>query len=139
MVNHIDDRPLFAPIGEDGEPILQVDRLDAVVKHALTSENWNQHAWMHVERSGDTACGTSYCIAGFAAVEFAGLEPVFINSFPSWVNSVRVGGGERFISSAARDYLGLTNSESNDLFDGDNTADDVTTIVEKIKNGEYRR
>lgn len=139
MVNHIDDRPLFAPIGEDGYPVLQEDRLDAVVKHALTSDNWNQRAWMELHQGGDTSCGTSYCIAGFAAVEFAGLEPVPYNDNCVTIDYVDVDGHERFIGEVAQKYFGLNFEERSELFHSANTADDVTTIVEKIKNGKYRK
>jgi hypothetical protein len=137
MVEYFDDRPLVAPEGPDGDPVLQVDRLDAVVKHALNSENWNQRSWMELHQGGDTACGTSYCIAGFAAVEFAGLEPI-IEENSIYVDFVRIGDRERSISGAAREYLGLTWNETERLFASDNNADDVTRIVEEIKNGAHR-
>lgn len=138
MSNHIDDRPLEAPIGEDGEPVLQVDRLDAVVKHALTSDNWDQTAWMRRKVEGKTSCGTTYCIAGFAAVEFAGLEPVQYLINEPWIDTVNVDGSEKSIGVAAMQYLGLNPAERDNLFHSKNTADDVERIVEKIKEGYYR-
>lgn len=137
MVNHIDDRPLEAPLGDDGNPVLQVDRLDAVVKHALNSENWDQSSWMRVQQGAETSCGTTYCIAGFAAVEFAGLKPVLEDRGP-FVDRVNVDGNERLIQSAARDYLGLTWREANHLFASGNDVDDVVGFAARIKNGDYR-
>lgn len=131
-----DNRPLRAPVGDDGAPVLQVERLDAVVNHALSSENWNQGAWMKLDREA-TSCGTSYCIAGFAAVEFAGAEPR-IRPWSTYVDEVIFDGEESDIEDAARSYLGLTWDESEQLFDAKNTAEDVREVVEAIKEGYYR-
>lgn len=138
MVEYSDDRPLVAPLGPNGFPVLQVDRLDAVVKHALNSENWDQRSWMTMH-SKSTACGTTYCLAGFAAVEFAGLEPVLDAYAEPFIDDVYVEDGDmKSISAVARDYLGLTSDESIDLFDSSNEYADVIEITKKIKSGEYR-
>lgn len=138
MVNHIDDRPLVAPIGEDGNPVLQVDRLEAVTKHALSSDNWYQGSWIKVQQGQETACGTSYCIAGFAAVEFAGLTPTAVDS-DGETGFVQDHNGEtRNVSIVASDYLGLNRAEAATLFAPYNSAEDVEILTEEIKNGTYR-
>jgi hypothetical protein len=81
---------------------------------------WDQREWVTY-----TACGTAYCIAGFAVTAEYG--------------QVGYNRGYAVIDGASLDFgllgtetLGLTDVEAADLFDGCNSIEDVRRVAEQI-------
>lgn len=117
-------------------PTLNVERLNEVVDHALSADNWDQSLWVQ-----KTPCGTSYCIAGFASITYGGWKPEFFRrsngreeaSFVTDDNGIF-----RSICYVAENLLGLTPEESNALFSSLNTSEDVRQIRNRIVSGAYR-
>lgn len=110
-----------------------------VVDHAISAENWNQHEW--IAKSDKFDCGTTACVAGFAALT-AGWKPVFVQSslLTSWsdescncgecrgvtTNIVERDGVRLSVFEAARKVLGLTIFEADTMFESHN--DTPTTL-----------
>lgn len=116
-------------------PELNRELLVKVVDHALSAENWNQRAWYQAQ-DYRTLCGTSMCVAGFAAIEFAGWKPVMENSVAA--DYCTKDGYQKPIAQVAREELGLTRDEAGDLFHSRNNAEDIRQITQDILDGVYR-
>ena len=90
---------------------------------------WDQTTWM--ER--DTACGTTYCIAGYA-VAVAGHEvgaEVTMCSIGCCAE-IKVNGEPASWVETGATLLGLDYSTALRLFDADNRIDDVRIVAEGI-------
>jgi hypothetical protein len=124
------------PVKRPELPELNRELLIKVVDHALSAENWEQSVWF--TNTAATMCGTAMCVAGFAAIEFAGWKPVIPH--PNASSSYLVNKAEEVqsIREVAQDFLGLTVDEANDLFHSINNERDVRRITEAILSGEYR-
>ena len=124
------------PVTRPKYPELDREMLVKVVDHALSAENWRQTVWFM--NNAETACGTAMCIAGFAAIEFAGWKPIYDRGMKSAVWCENETGYSHPIFAVARDFLGLTKDEADDLFYSGHRADEVRRITEAILGGEYR-
>lgn len=92
-------------------------------------------------------CGTAMCFAGHTAL-LAGAKPIITTSFAPdpgedwWFGTVRVQGEggvtfDRHVSTYAQELLGLSESDAESLFSGDNTLDDLEHLVgEIVEHGE---
>lgn len=95
---------------------------------------WDQSMW--AQRN---PCGTSYCLAGHAAV-LAGKQPLFVNKYDSEPNDEQIAfqtiDGE-YIQDVAMEWLDLDEDEANYLFSA--FTDDFDKLKIKVKeviNGE---
>lgn len=82
--------------------------------------------WESKERTDQVAahCGTAYCVAGYVGQM---LDERFKNS-----EVIQVEGEPVHVADFAKDALGLTDEQSEWLFAGVNTAEDVRRIAEEI-------
>lgn len=110
----------------------------------LKKFSWYQGDWARKERNG--VCETAYCIAGAAAVmsgykiNWAGWEEDDYSMLHSQEKVLhantavycRRGVATFAIDDAAIMELGITNSEANRLFDGDNSIETVIRIADDI-------
>lgn len=140
-----------------------VPMLLAVLAHILEhQETWDQANWysypgletaeLTVE-SEASECKTSYCFAGWTAV-LDGVPPPPLKMKGDWgitpdketvgMTYQGLGGGRASgipggtvdVADYARTVLGLSRSEANHLFDGNNTLLQVTDYVRQLVNGE---
>lgn len=107
-----------------------IKRLRKSVKYATHAENWNQGAWAKKDTS--TACGTSFCLAGFIATKFVGGDLVFNDLFDSMTSLVSINGEHRLIEDVAREWLGVSQDDASALFNSDNDADELNRIKDEI-------
>lgn len=99
-------------------------------------EDWNQKVWgTTVDLPEGNTCGTAYCFAGWA-VKLAGYEPVFNCGTSRFAYDAHVADEVREIAAIARDLLGLTWEQANQLFASHNTREDLHLITKKIIEGE---
>lgn len=85
----------------------------------LTPELWNQDTWLTVVTDENThTCYTAGCFAGWATI-LSGQRP-----------------SELWVKGIASSLLGLSVSESDSLFAGSNTRDDIVRILGMIDRGE---
>lgn len=81
-------------------------------------------------------CGSAFCIAGAVVARAGGI----IQWTRSWedfwsASEVIVDGANRWIESYAREVLGLTEDQSDMLFSGSNTMEDIDWIRDQIAEG----
>lgn len=119
-------------------PELNVELLDRVMAQIESDpDHWNQAFWAQRE-TYHTECGTAYCCAGWT-VKLARPDLRFIwqGLDADTVEDPATGlsGG---VSDIARRLLGLTVSEADQLFEGDNTLADLQRIVREIKDERQR-
>ncbi len=81
-------------------------------------------------------CDTACCVAGKVAL-LEGWKPETysnrdMSNNPGFTGNVIKGGVTKHASHVARDALGLTNDQSDRLFEAVNTAEDIRAIAEEI-------
>lgn len=112
-------------------PLLRkaVDWAEAETAKTEGFREWNQVAWMM-----NAECGTTYCIAGYVVVQSPLFEVTTVKDGQSgWAELRRTDTGRRVPwSTAAAELLGLTRGEADDLFEADNSIEDVRRIAEEI-------
>lgn len=106
-----------------------VEEQDTLSPRTNPERVWNQRTWYESIALGDIfglgwSCGTAMCFAGKVAIE-AGWEPV-------GQSHVKRGEVLMHIDDAARLELGISENDSEYLFEGDNTAEDIRRIAENI-------
>lgn len=107
-----------------------IDLLDRVMDHIETHpEEYFQLDWV---------CGTTACVGGRTCI-LSGDTPKLIRRGTQIRADfvVTVAGDTRDIGDRARELLGLTSEQADRLFWGDNTLDDVRSMVRQIKGGPY--
>jgi hypothetical protein len=112
-------------------PLLRevIDWAEAEAAKTEGFREWNQDAWMM-----NTECGTTYCIAGYVVAQSPLFEPTTVKDRQSsWAELRRTDTGQRVPwSTAAAELLGLTRDDADDLFEADNSIEDVRRIAEEI-------
>lgn len=107
--------------------------LDAIVAYIEAHpEEWDQSYW-----AAKTACGTAYCIAGFAVIG-AGAKPLFRNGYESTdaIFCSFPGSSEEYlISELAQEVLRLDESQSDHLFESTKTLEDIKAMIENWRAG----
>jgi hypothetical protein len=118
---------------------MDLTKLKTVVEHAETHpDQFDMDEWVEVlDYAGDLAenphCGTRACLAGLTVILFDGLEtisdPTARGDFAFCVPP----GRKRAVSidERAQELLGLTESQSFDLFYGDADSTNVREYVER--------
>jgi hypothetical protein len=119
------------------DTMANVPLLRKVIEHITEHPSeWGQGNW-----GLKTACGTSHCFAGHAAI-LSGYEPVWVHTWdgenaPQVMLAVsRHGYTEDNPFHAAADLLELTPEEALDLFSCDNTMRDLWYYVNLFSDGE---
>lgn len=131
---------------------INTERLLAEIRNiTLHPEKHNQGLWVEAIGKRPSACGSLGCLAGNAVVN-EGHDLLWVKSddqwdaarqkwFPSWiadnvagtVDGVTYGGGELIenpsIDVVARKLFGLNSEQSDSLFDGSNTLDDIWNLA----------
>ena len=79
-------------------------------------------------------CGTAQCFAGWATSLEGYTERVYWDRHPSSSYLV-VNGNDVHVEDLARKLLGLTRREADQLFDADNTREDLELMVKDLVNG----
>lgn len=101
---------------------------------------WYQETWMSPGQEAEADfnqqidfCDTACCVAGKVAL-LEGWRPQTYNGDPNsgFTGNVIKGGETRHASHVARDVLGLTEDQADDLFEACNTAEDIRAIAEEI-------
>ncbi len=85
---------------------------------------WKQEMWATKE-----PCGTSHCFAGHVVhLSFPDAQPIFmVNS--SITSQYTLNGQVCTYKNTARELLGLTPREADDLFDANNTLEDLEELI----------
>lgn len=108
---------------------IDVSLLRKTLEHILSDpEHWNQACWLE-KRS---RCGTIGCLAGWAAQLSPRAET---HKNMTWLWSVD-GGEALALPRAAETVLGLTEEQSDRLFDGDNSMRDLWMWASEYTRGE---
>ena len=96
-------------------------------------ETWDQSAWAITS----DVCGTAYCFAGHALAEL-GYKMICDASAPDGQlyasDAVAPNGRQVSIEEMARKKLGLTWDQASQLFNGDNSLDDLEKMVKHYAN-----
>lgn len=106
--------------------------IDVLAQIERTPERWNQRVWVH-----RTDCGTSYCFAGWACALTAPdvTQPDFLWSAAT-LHAQFAGQTGRtsrgLVPTVAADVLGLTPAQADELFELDNTLDDLYDVVSSL-------
>lgn len=95
---------------------------------ALHPELHNQAVW-----AKKTSCGTAHCFAGWA-VQIARVEPLIVDEI--FFRFQNKSGNFISIGQEAERLLGITSSEADVLFAGDNYFEDLREMVEILDSGE---
>ena len=104
---------------------------------ATADTHWYQASWWsrttEPEEGADGYCGSGMCVAGVVA-HWAGWKPVFTTEYSDvWVaDTATKDGQERHISRIARDELGLDQVQADSLFEGDNGAIRIRSLIEEF-------
>lgn len=93
---------------------------------------WNQRHWI-----ANTDCGTAYCVAGYAATR-NGERPVFEDSTSYSIVVELPDGTIKSIRQHATHTLGISRDQASRLFNPENSARRVISIIESIKEGASR-
>lgn len=120
-------------MGTVPKPNLELlDRVMAQIEaHPST---WDQEFWAKrlIDDAGNE-CGTAFCCAGWAVkIARPDLEFIWEGRAASRVRDPAAALTDD-IEDVARRLLGLTAAEADNLFNEDNTFDDLCYVVEKIK------
>lgn len=124
------------------EPELNVPLLTKVLDHITAHpKEWNQGLWAV---QGET-CGTTCCVAGWAAVMSGHTLDFEERSCPC--TQCEVEGAKaasyttegEFICNVAQRELGLTVSQAGFLFSGTNNLDDLWFLANAYSDGEIER
>lgn len=122
------------------EPIPNMDKLDGIIDHIEAHpEQWDQGSW-----AVETACGTAYCVAGFACEQSEALvvdvrqevvyAPLGHPVAKDYGESRHRPGYVSVLWPRAGAYeLGLTDDEAHSLFNGGNDLTDIKVAAEKIR------
>lgn len=125
--------------------MVNVELLDATMEHIRNNpQKWRQASWyMWVDEAGRTkyqgvvvdveevnSCGSAMCFAGHAALK-SGFPAPPKSNFQIW--SAKIDGKDWDVSDFARMKLGLTWDQSDVLFSGDNSMEDLETLVALLK------
>lgn len=102
-----------------------LDQIDA------QPETWVQATWIK-----KTECGTAGCFAGWAVL-LSGLQPAYLDNVSDSTSYAMVGEESVRIERVAEDLLGARyvdegDEDEQDLFNGDNTREDLGRLVEEI-------
>jgi hypothetical protein len=122
------------------QPTIDVPRLRKELEYVtIHPERWNQHQWIQ-----QTACGTVGCLAGNTVLH-AGAQPLFgynnsdHDDQASFVEIER--GDDRHrtsVSRAARELLGLTDDQAEDLFHPLNSLHRLWSLAARFTDGEIK-
>jgi hypothetical protein len=93
--------------------------VDVIAAIERDPASWNQSTWGWK----GPACGTQLCFAGHTVVQ-AGLETRWLEVDPEY-HHLAMADGSLTIGNAARDVLGLSNSQATTLFMNTVSKDDV--------------
>lgn len=103
---------------------------------------WRQAEWVTLDWSEDPECGTAYCIAGYVGqlTELQYRRGGWAVAPASLAHIVpgHARGSGLHVSRYARHALGLTERESEVLFSGGNSIEDIRRIADNIITGKYR-
>lgn len=123
--------------------MLNVELLQDTMKHIKENpQTWNQNVWfVHLDENGHRAelavtvemtevnsCNTAFCFAGHAALK-SGFPAPPQNGL-SWYGAVD---GEHYeASDYARQKLGISWTQADILFNGQNTMEDLEVLVDAL-------
>lgn len=111
--------------------MVNVDLLRKVVLHITENpEQWSQEHWAVVNE-----CGTTCCVAGWAAV-FSGHSLEWLNTAGGLVQAAFVDDGIRTISDVAQEALGLDDMQARMLFGGDNDLARIWELAQSFAEGD---
>ncbi len=116
-----------------------VEWVENQVTLAETKRRWYQAAWTRKEvvaaqqDINDPYCETAMCFAGKVSWD-AGWTPIFDDkdSDYRYASTATKDGVVMEIERIAMNELGISDSEADDLFESDNTAQDIRDIAEHI-------
>lgn len=75
-------------------------------------------------------CGTTYCLAGHAAI-LAGWEPEHLANDEDGTDVCIRDGGWRYIPNVAAEFLGLSDEQAHAIFNSTaSTVDELTQVIE---------
>lgn len=124
-------------------PELNVSLLESAVRwaeydsHKPDQPSWDQEQWARAE--SENFCDSSFCIAGYAAVQQGMLELRLIalcgdeSCCPTEWDYVRTSGLSYFsYFELGKKALGLTQAEAKHLFDGGNDIDHIRHLAKDI-------
>lgn len=125
-----------------GERVVNVPLLRKTLEHITAHpEEWDQTAWAE-----ETACGTSFCLAGHV-VHSQGHELLWRNvsdccescaDAPAYANHCVVDERRRTIENVAMHELGLSEAQAQILFSANNELDELWRNSHDITNGEIQ-
>lgn len=125
--------PMHPPMPEpEPDPEPNIELLRQVLKQIEAEpERWNQRDWATITaiktKSGAGACGTAFCVGGWAVL-LSGEYEIKFTGWSSTENCVQIETGEElYIETQAQELLGLTHLEAAMLFDSEN---DLVTVYE---------
>ena len=114
----------------------QIARLDRIIgRIVIDPTSWEQETY-----GRKTSCGTAFCVAGHAVVD-AKIPFEFVKrdwlEYP--VMSLTDPERSADIEFNAREYLGLSKKQGDEIFDGDNTLEDILAAIRKIEKKEAKK
>src|SRR5690349_20576433 len=120
-----------------------VDLLMQIRERILTEpERHNQEMWATASQKpeGVDACGTAYCVAGWACVLDGQKLDWHVGDEHNW-EAGRLADGETPISQHAQAVLQLSDENAFELFDSINSRPTVLAMLDRLieagRNGEY--
>lgn len=87
-------------------------------------------------KRGEWTCGTTGCVAGWAAILTAPKGSVIDPVSDRIINLTILGDRGTFADDLGREALGLNGDEADYLFDGCRSKDEVLTVLDAIADGE---
>ena len=131
-------------------PVLNVELLDLVIKTIKADPTkWNQGYYRTIpnrakpEQQQDGRlvyainCRTAFCVAGWAVQLGSENTPAWTDSSTIVANEhddpEEVSEGTIFASARAKRLLGLDEYQADELFNGDNSLDEIERVVDQIK------
>lgn len=97
---------------------------EVLAKIAEDADHWNQFHWV-------SACGTSFCFAGWTLV-LSGYTPVAVNDEYFSSRMVAPDGQHVNVGDEAERLLGLNEYDGEDLFSATNTYGDLVHQVDAL-------
>jgi hypothetical protein len=92
--------------------------------------------WHQFDYGRQTACGTAYCVAGWAAVRAGSVPawlPVDASGARKFQEVTRPDGGDQWADEYAAEVLGIDlHGQAGDLFDPGNTLADIRRIITEV-------